>query len=144
VPDTPLGRARRARRRYTPERWRQDHAANIPVVSAPPEAFPQPVGPVALPDGVFGRLLALFGIGSPAAVARQARGADLVAARHARLPVLAARLEAVLAELDAIEAWREAAELCAIIEQWRGRMADSPPTPAAEATGDGLGLSIKQ
>jgi hypothetical protein len=47
------------------------------------------------------------------------RGSRLIAARSARLPRIAERLERILAELDALEAWREASDVSAAIEHIR-------------------------
>jgi hypothetical protein len=55
-------------------------------------------------------------------------GACIVAAQDRRLPEIVARLEAILNELDALEAWREASDVCAAIERLRARAAQSGPT----------------
>jgi hypothetical protein len=49
-------------------------------------------------------------------------GAGRAAARRARSPGIADRLEVILRELDELEAWREASDVCSAIERLR-----SPP-----------------
>jgi hypothetical protein len=51
-------------------------------------------------------------------------GARIVAERDRRLPAIADRLEAILDELDQLEAWREASDVCSAIERLRARSAE--------------------
>jgi hypothetical protein len=46
-------------------------------------------------------------------------GASRVRARADRLPEIGDRLEAILLELDELEAWRDAADVCSAIERIR-------------------------
>lgn len=63
------------------------------------------------------RILGRLGLPRPAADAAHRRRAVWIAGRRARLFAIADRLEAILRELDALEAWREAADVCSAIER---------------------------
>jgi hypothetical protein len=63
--------------------------------------------------------LRLLGLGTRVHAVSESHGAGRVAARAKRLPALGDRLEAILAELDELEAWREAADVCSAVERIR-------------------------
>ena len=112
--------ARQIARRYFPGRWRQGHAGNQEAAAtaiAPKRPAPAPPGASQLAR-LLARLLARRAP-ARAAPAPRSRGATLIAARRARAPALADRLEAILAELDALDAWRAAADVCSAIERLR-------------------------
>ena len=107
----------RSARRYFPERWKQAGAPDLAGVAqslAADRAAPAP-GPPAL----LARLLGRLGLRQPGRDAPRDHGVRRIAARRARLPMIADRLEVILEELDELEAWREAVEVASVIERLR-------------------------
>lgn len=77
------------------------------------------------------RLLVGLGLRATARDAPRYDTGSGLAAHRARLPALIVRLEAVLAELDAMQAWREAVDVCSAIESLKARAREAAPAPAA-------------
>lgn len=94
-----------------------------PAPAAPPATAPVKAGRL---ESIARRVLVRLGLRGPLPGAPCSHYPDRDAASRARLAGAADRLEAVVAELDALGAWREAVDVCSAIERLRRRTDQGP------------------